>query len=85
MKQTATVPNATVLAPLPPPTVTLHPFPDAVGSDRNGPCIPCAPLNILASPLMAKSLPVQVAVAVPSCTSSSSYICTVNPVQISAI
>ena len=43
MKQTATVPNATVLAPLPPPTVTLHPFPDAVGSDWNGPCIPCAP------------------------------------------
>src|SRR5215211_5583358 len=60
----ATAANVTVLAPLPPPKVTLHPFPDAVGSDRNGPCIPCAPLNTNASPLIAKSLGVRVQRAV---------------------
>src|SRR5215203_5180078 len=60
----ATAANVTVLDPLPPPKVTLHPFPDAVGSDRNGPCIPCAPLNTNASPLIAKSLGVRVQRAV---------------------
>ena len=87
MKQTATVPNVTCIGSIA-ASYGYSPsmFLTQLVLNRNGPCMPCHHLNILASPLIAKSLPVQVAVAVLSCTSPAAVsVCTINPVQISVI